>query len=268
MSITGYAHRGRGVGIRDHQLILPSVVCSTHVSRKIANAVGAITFAHQNGCGIIGIDVPGIDNFFIELANHPNVQSVLVVSLGCETIQGPELLPKINQELAKLLVIQESGGATGTFESGVKDAKQLRANYQSQKVAVDKLTIGLDIARSISNTADIKAALTKAGYEVVIQETAAASEHNMAELMGQKAHLILSFPDENQPPSGFPLIPVINIASSSALHQALISEFDLANTASNQELLELINKVANGEKSKAESSGIGEIVAPRAVRSV
>jgi altronate dehydratase len=268
MSITGYAHRGRGVGIRDHQLILPSVVCSTHVSRKIANAVGAITFAHQNGCGIIGIDVPGIDNFFIELANHPNVQSVLVVSLGCETIQGPELLPKINQELAKLLVIQESGGATGTFESGVKDAKQLRENYQSQKVAVDKLTIGLDISRSISNTADIKAALTKAGFEVVIQEKAAASEHNMAKLMGQKAHLILSFPDENQPPSGFPLIPVINIASQSALHQALISEFDLANTASNQELLELINKVANGQKSKAESSGIGEIVAPRAVRSV
>jgi altronate dehydratase len=191
-----------------------------------------------------------------------------VVSLGCETIQGPELLPKINQELAKLLVIQESGGATGTFESGVKDAKQLRENYQSQKVAVDKLTIGLDISRSISNTADIKAALTKAGFEVVIQEKAAASEHNMAKLMGQKAHLILSVPDENQPPSGFPLIPVINIASQSALHQALISEFDLANTASNQELLELINKVANGQKSKAESSGIGEIVAPRAVRSV
>ena len=79
MSITGFAHKGRGVGVRDHQLILPSVVCSTHVSRKIANEVGALTFAHQNGCGIIGIDVPGVDNFFIELANHPNVQSVLVV---------------------------------------------------------------------------------------------------------------------------------------------------------------------------------------------
>ncbi|NDD79122.1 MAG: hypothetical protein EBZ41_04590 [Actinobacteria bacterium] len=78
MSITGFAHKGRGVGIRDHQLILPSVVCSTHVSRKIANEVGAITFAHQNGCGIIGIDVPGVDNFFIELANHPNVQSVTI----------------------------------------------------------------------------------------------------------------------------------------------------------------------------------------------
>lgn len=268
MSITGFAHKGRGVGVRDHQLILPSVVCSTHVSRKIANAVGAITFAHQNGCGIIGIDVPGVDNFFIELANHPNVQSVLVVSLGCETIQGPELLPKINQELSRLLVIQESGGATGTFESGVKDARQLQESFKSERVVLDKLIIGLDIARSISNTADIKSALTTAGFEVVIQETAAASEHNMAKLMGQKVHIILSYPDENQPPSGFPLIPVINIASSSALHQALISEFDLSNTASNQEVIELINKVANGEKSKAERSGIGEIVAPRAVRSV
>lgn len=169
MSITGFAHKGRGVGIRDHQLILPSVVCSTHVSRKIANEVGAITFAHQNGCGIIGIDVPGVDNFFIELANHPNVQSVLVVSLGCETIQGPELLPKINQELSRLLVIQESGGATGTFESGIKDARQLRADFPTQKAVVEKLIVGLDIARDITNTADIKAALTKAGFEVVIQ---------------------------------------------------------------------------------------------------
>jgi len=59
MSITGFNHPGRGVGIRDHQLILPSVVCSTHISRKIASQVGAITFAHQNGCGIIGQDVSG-----------------------------------------------------------------------------------------------------------------------------------------------------------------------------------------------------------------
>jgi altronate dehydratase len=90
----------------------------------------------------------------------------------------------------------------------------------------------------------------------------------MAKLMGQKVHIILSYPDENQPPSGFPLIPVINIASTSPLHQALISEFDLAESASNSEIIDLIKKVANGEKSKAEISGIGEIVAPRAVRSV
>lgn len=268
MSITGFSHKGRGVGVRDHQLILPSVVCSTHVSRKIANDVGAITFAHQNGCGIIGIDVPGVDNFFIELANHPNVQSVLVVSLGCETIQGPELLPKINQELSRLLVIQESGGASGTYEAGVVQAKQLRDNFKSTPIKVDELIVGLDLARKIENLAEIKAALTAAGFAVEIEDKQGVSEHNLAKLMSKKVHIILSFADENQPPSGFPLIPVINIASASSLHTALSAEFDLPANTSVQAVIELITKVGNGAKTKSEVSGIGEIVAPRAVRSV
>jgi len=268
MSITGFAHKGRGVGVRDHQLILPSVVCSTHVSRKIANEVGAITFAHQNGCGIIGIDVPGVDNFFIDLANHPNVQSVLVVSLGCETIQGPELLPKINRELSRLLVIQESGGASGTYESGVTQAKQLRDNFKSEKAALDKLIVGLDLSRDIPGLSAIKTALTAAGFELVVENEHAVSEHNLSKLMSAKAQVVLSFPNENQPPTGFPLIPVINIASNSPLHMALASEFDLAEGAKVEEIIEMINAVANGQKTKSELSGIGEIVAPRSVRSV
>jgi len=268
MSITGFAHKGRGVGVRDHQLILPSVVCSTHVSRKIANEVGAITFAHQNGCGIIGIDVPGVDNFFIDLANHPNVQSVLVVSLGCETIQGPELLPKINRELSRLLVIQESGGASGTYESGVTQAKQLRDNFKSEKAALDKLIVGLDLSRDIPGLSAIKTALTAAGFELVVENEHAVSEHNLSKLMSAKAQVVLSFPNENQPPTGFPLIPVINIASTSPLHMALASEFDLAEGAKVEEIVALITAVANGQKTKSELSGIGEIVAPRSVRSV
>jgi altronate dehydratase len=49
---------------------------------------------------------------------------------------------------------------------------------------------------------------------------------------------------------------------------ALASEFDLAQGSSVEEVIELINKVANGQKTKSELSGIGEIVAPRSVRSV
>jgi altronate dehydratase len=85
--------------------------------------------------------------------------------------------------------------------------------------------------------------------------------------MRKKVHLILSFPDPNQPPTGLPLIPVINIATDSALHTALINEFDLPSNYTIQQLLELINQVANGQKTKSELSGIGEIIAPRLVRS-
>jgi altronate dehydratase len=86
--------------------------------------------------------------------------------------------------------------------------------------------------------------------------------------MSKKAQIILSFADDNQPPSGFPLIPVINIASSSPLHLALAAEFDLPATATAQEIIDLITAVGNGQKTKSEVSGIGEIVAPRSVRSV
>lgn len=264
MSITGFNHPGRGVGIRDHQLILPSVVCSTHISRKIASQVGAITFAHQNGCGIIGQDVFGIDNFFISLANHPNVHSTLVVSLGCETTQGPELLPKIDQKLSDLLVIQDSGGAALTYEKGVEVAINLRDQHPSTKAPLDKLIIGLDLARVTDTTALCKA-LNDAGFKVQIARQSSTS--NLASLMGAKAHLIISFPDENQPPTGLPLIPVINIASDSLLHAALINEFDLPSNYAINQLIELINQVANGQKTKSELSGIGEIIAPRLVRS-
>jgi altronate dehydratase len=86
--------------------------------------------------------------------------------------------------------------------------------------------------------------------------------------MSAKAQVVLSFPNENQPPTGFPLIPVINIASTSPLHMALANEFDLAEGAKVEEIIEMINAVANGQKTKSELSGIGEIVAPRSVRSV
>jgi altronate dehydratase len=114
----------------------------------------------------------------------------------------------------------------------------------------------------------LKSALTNAGHEVVVENEHAVSEHNLSKLMSAKAQVVLSFPDENQPPSGFPLIPVINIASTSPLHLALASEFDLQEQASADEIVELISKVANGQKTKSELSGIGEIVAPRSVRSV
>jgi altronate dehydratase large subunit len=263
MSITGFNHPPRGVGIRDHQLILPSVVCSTHISRKIASQVGAITFAHQNGCGIIGQDVSGIDNFFIALANHPNVQSTLVVSLGCETTQGPELLPKIDQKQSDLLVIQDSGGAATTYEKGVELATKLRSNNPSTKAPLDKLIVGLDLPRPI-DTNQLKQALTDAGFEVEVATD--NSTTNLANLMRAKAHLIISFADENQPPTGLPLIPIINIASTSPLHAALINEFDLPSDFEVNQLLELINQVANGQKTKSELSGIGEIIAPRLVR--
>ncbi|CAB4343094.1 unannotated protein [freshwater metagenome] len=248
-------------GIRSHQLILPSVVCSTHVSRRIAQEVGGVTFAHQHGCAIIGVDVAGIDNFFIDLASHPNVASVLVVALGCETIQGNELAEKIvtRNPATKYLVIQESAGVDDAVSKGVVAANSLASRFPEPRHAEDPIVVGIS---SQGNAGELVAFLQAEGLHTV------ESSEGFSALMSAKVHLIVSFTDSMQPPTGFPLIPVINIASDSELHLAFSQEFDLSHDASHQEIAAKISTVARGEQTKSEANSSGEIVAPRLVRSV
>ena len=167
--IWGFQHEGRGVGIRHHQLILPSVVCSTVVSRRIAQEVGGITFAHQHGCAIIGVDVSGIDDFFIALASHPNVGSVLVVGLGCETTQGNELTEKITKltKSTEYLVIQESGGVEGTVANGAAAARELALTYSHFPYPLEELVVGIELSRDVE-IEPLLTELTHIGIKYVI----------------------------------------------------------------------------------------------------
>jgi altronate dehydratase len=267
---TGFSHGNRGVGIRNHQLILPSVVCSTHVARRIAEAVEGVTFAHQHGCGIIGEDVAGIDNFFIQLADHPNVNSVLVIALGCETIQGQELAAKLLQsnESTQYRIIQESGGVEGTVAAGVKAAGELNVAFPAASAEIEHLRVGIDLARPVKELVALEKLLNDAGYVVVTSQSESSSAQSFSRLAQEKAHIIVSFPDDSQPPSGFPLIPVINIAGSGFLHQAITGDFDIQESNLLAEILPVIARVAAGTQTVAERNKSGEIRAPRVVRSV
>lgn len=270
MSIIGFDHGNRGIGIRNHQLILPSVVCSTHVARRIALNVNAVTFAHQHGCGIIGEDVSGIDNFFIDLADHPNVNSVLIVGLGCETIQGQELAAKLQarNESTRYQIIQESGGVEGTVAAGVKAAQELSAEFNQEQAELSTIRIGIDIGRENPFTEDLVKILEEEGFETKISISDSSSAQSFSQLAREKCHLILSFPDSLQPASGFPLIPVINIAGSSPLHQAIRADFDLDESSVLTSVVSLIHSVAQGSQTISEKNKSGEIRAPRSVRSV
>ena len=268
MKIQGFSHGNRGIGIRDIQLILPSVVCSTHVSKKIADAVGGKTFAHNTGCGIIGSDVPGIAEFFGELANHPNVKSVLIVGLGCETIQGNELADKLlsKNDSTRYLVIQESGGMGATLQKGSAAAMELAKEFPAKPMELPELLVGIEASTETARAENLVRELEKRGIKAV-SATSDKTGVNFTDLMAKGVHLIISLVAPDQPPTGYPLIPVINIASNSALHQAIENDFDLNADATIEEISILIEKIANGEKSKTEVLDIGEIFAPRVVRS-
>ena len=268
MTISGFEHGARGIGIRDIQLILPSVVCSTHVSKKIADAVGGKSFAHNTGCGIIGSDVPGIGEFFGELANHPNVSSVVVVGLGCETIQGNELADQLlsKNPSTKYLVIQESGGMGATLQKGSAAAKELSEKYPAKRAELKELVVGIESSGDDAKAKVLADQLNTSGFKTTLA-VGDKTGVNFTELMRSGAHLIISLVAQDQPPTGYPLIPVINIASDSPLHLAIATDFDLAANYEFEDLTSLINNVSQGVQTKAEALTLGEIFAPRVVRS-
>ena len=270
IKINGFDHENRGIGIRHLQLILPSVICSTQVSRRIANEVDGVTFAHQHGCAIIGDDVAGIDNFFADLAAHPNVGSVLIVGLGCETIQGQELSAKLiaMNRSTKYQITQENGGMQGTFDAGVRTACELAKNFPAKRAPITELIVGIDASREEALIDAVQTELKSLGVTTITVDSHGSSAQNFSELMRKRAMVIISFPSPEQPASGFPLIPVINIASKSALHIAIADDFDLSHNATAVEIADKVFSIAAGEVTIAEKNITGEILAPRLVRSV
>ena len=147
------AHSGR-VGVRNHVLILPSVVCSNTVVQRIAQQVPeAVFITHQHGCAQVGDDVEQTRKTLIGYATNPNVAGVLVVSLGCETIEGDkvaEMIAATGQD-TEFLGIQESGGIKATVEHGVRKTRELlarAARYEREEVPLSELILAVQCGGS------------------------------------------------------------------------------------------------------------------------
>lgn len=146
-------HSGR-VGVRNHVLILPSVVCSNTVVQRIAQQVpDAVFITHQHGCAQVGDDVEQTRRTLIGYATNPNVAGVLVVSLGCETIEGDKVAEAIavTGQDTEFLGIQESGGIKATVELGVQKVRALQERarrYEREEVPLSELILAVQCGGS------------------------------------------------------------------------------------------------------------------------
>ncbi len=132
-------------GIRNVILVAYLVECAHHVSRKIVEQSGD-TEVH-----LIGF--PGCfpneyaSKMLKAICTHPNVGGVLLISLGCESMNRDWLLKEIKASgrSADLLIIQESGGTKTSIEKGVQSVKLLREGADNSKRApmyIDELVVG------------------------------------------------------------------------------------------------------------------------------
>jgi len=122
-------------GVRNHVLILPSVVCSTDVARQVADAVpGAVCAENQVGCSQIGPDRDLTAQVLAGLGCNPNVFGVVAIGLGCEAVPSSELLEAIQPsgKPVKAFDIQDVGGTRKSVALGVEYAREMVAEASRQ----------------------------------------------------------------------------------------------------------------------------------------
>ena len=125
----GYQRQDGSVGIRNKIAILPSVVCSSVVAKRVADKVeNAVALAHPFGCGHFGPDLEYTARTLAGLATNPNIYGVLIIGLGCENITSRMLARRIKKSKKPLeyFDIQDvNGGTIAAIEKGIEIANKM-----------------------------------------------------------------------------------------------------------------------------------------------
>ncbi len=165
----GYHRADGSVGTRNYLGVLTSVNCSGSVARFIAEACeksdwlrdfpnvdGVVPIVHGTGCGMSGRD-EGYDTLFRTLqgyARNPNFGGILLVGLGCEVMQIPDLIGAGRMRKDgnfRYMTIQQTGGTRKTIERGIAVLQEMAvvANAAARAPAgLEHLMVGMQCGGS------------------------------------------------------------------------------------------------------------------------
>ncbi|MCP3675427.1 MAG: UxaA family hydrolase [Gammaproteobacteria bacterium] len=140
----GYLRQDGKKGIRNNIIVVYLVECAHHVARAIVSG-SQLDNVHLTG-------FPGCypNDYALKimkaLGTHPNVCSVLLVSLGCEGFNREQLVSTISASGrdVETLIIQESGGTKSTIEAGISKVKSLQEKADKIKtvdMAISELVV-------------------------------------------------------------------------------------------------------------------------------
>src|SRR5881296_2124874 len=217
----GYRRSDGRVGVRNHVLVVPTVICSAVVAERIAASIAPIGTAlpHLAGCGQLGPDLQVTHETLAAYCRHPNVGAVIVIALGCEQLVAQYLADTARQsgKPAHIVSIQGEGGTVRATARGIEIARELVATIgrverawcpasslvMSVKCGGSDYTSGLSSNPVVGRVAD---RLVDFGGSVVLGE--------IAEIMGAE-HLLAA--RASTPEAAAHLLRVVNRVEAEAI---------------------------------------------------
>jgi altronate dehydratase large subunit len=187
MEFKGFRRPDGSVGVRNHVLVMPSVICGNRVARGIAQQVrGATWVEHQHGCAQLGADAELTAQVLVAHGAHTNVYGVVVVGLGCETTRAQDIAAAIKARCpykpVQVVIIQDEGGSVKAIAAGVSAAQRMVSEASAQErqaINASELILGTECGGSdacsgiSANPAlgTVSDMLIEAGGSVILAET-------------------------------------------------------------------------------------------------
>jgi altronate dehydratase large subunit len=154
MEFMGYGRADGSVGTRNYVGVLSAVVCVNEVVENIVRQVqGTTRFTHHQGCCQTPLDIHIVNDTLINLGKNPNLHSVLLVSLGCESTDLSGVIEAIaaSGKRVEHIVVQEVGGSARTTAQGILMAQEMvreASLEQRQPFPISKLMLGMKCGSS------------------------------------------------------------------------------------------------------------------------
>lgn len=189
-AIKGYRRPNGKSGIRNHLLLMPTVVCANQVVTKIEQQIpGSIAIPHQHGCSQVGEDKDRTHKVLVGMGRNPNVGAVLLVSLGCEVMDAKQIQKEI-AETGKPVVwidIQEEGGSVNTIHKGIEIADQLINEIKNTPlvdIPLSELIVGVKCGGSDATSGLCSNPVLGRAADLIIQEGGSIVMGETTEIIG------------------------------------------------------------------------------------
>ena len=168
----GFRRPDDRVGTRNHILVIPTSMCSSHEAQQISmmaeftllsrekypNVDGVVAIPHNKGCGCPdGSNVEVLLRVLSNYAAHPNVGGVVLLELGCEKTNlsvVEDYLGRSQRTLVKPFVrigVQDAGGTQAAIQRGldaVRDMLPAVNQTSREKVPLGELVLGVKCGAS------------------------------------------------------------------------------------------------------------------------
>ena len=196
MNFQGYRRPSGKTGVRNHVLVIPSVVCSQGAAEAITrNLKGAVYLANVFGCAQVGADREQTKRTLVGFGTNPNVFAVLVVGNGCENLPAKEISEAIipSGKRVEFIEIQDVGGTKKTIAKGKRIVREMLADaaaLEREPIPLSELIMatecgGSDYTSGLASNPALGAAsdlVVGAGGTVILSETTEliGAEHLLA----------------------------------------------------------------------------------------